>query len=233
MTQARLKRYANKYLFPHLQGWTLIQHALARRHDPALLLLINFDSSAYDKDYWSHIQAVVFPLYLGYPHLVLNIGHELYRPGRREWRLLAGDEEGEQQTTADLLPAIVNEAWPFLGSRATLERLVTNLPARFEDGMPAAFNLETLAGAELLLGNAEGALSYIGVLLDFLREHENPYNREYELKLRREWEDFGDMIRGNESAARELLRQRIQSAEQHFSAPPVTPLPDDGGRMSW
>jgi hypothetical protein len=65
MTQARFKHFAKKYLLPHLPGWSLGKSALVRRYDVAILLFINFDSSAFDKDTWSHICAAVFPLYLG------------------------------------------------------------------------------------------------------------------------------------------------------------------------
>src|SRR5687768_10398648 len=226
MTQVRFKRFATKYLLPQLPGWTLGKSALIRRHDEALLLLIHFDSSAFDKDSWSHILAVVFPLYLGYDHLVLNISLDLHRPGRRTWRLLPGDEDDEREVSEQLPSVIRLEGWPFLRERATLERLTERLPILAPDEpFLSEMNLETLIGAELLLGRESRATDYIHAMADFLRFAEDADGRSYQSERSR-WEDFGRLIRADPGAARAQLHSRIPVAAASLGAPPVTPLLD-------
>jgi hypothetical protein len=126
----------------------------------------------------------------------------------------------------ELLAAIRQEGWPFMKERATLDGLAERLPILAPDEpFLSEMKLESLIGAELLLGRESRAMYYVQAMLDFLHAAEIADGVSYEPQ-RIQWEDFGRWIRGNPTAAREQLQSRIPIAAERFGAPPVAPLVD-------
>ena len=206
-----LHHFLQKYLLPELPGWAIAGKSIYRKQTPELALLIDFEDSRWAKDEWSHVRAVLVPLYDEFPCVSLAISRQLRNVNHR---IVAGSEE---VVSAHLVRAVDEEAWPFLRPISTLDGLCENLidqmrreNERYEgptsNYVPHLAIFEALAGAELLRSNVNQAIAYANLLRDRNADDGRDIAREEAAR----WQRFGQLMRENPDEAKAELQRRVQ-----------------------